>query len=327
MKRIVKIISKLVLLTLLILTSNISIYAQTEENITLPEVFPTEDAVWVILVTQTEWYGDSHKSTTYKSSYYLLGDTIIENKKYSKLYSIYGELDSLKVKSCDFYTENQLYVGAIRVEGEKVYLRPYEVIYCYGEEICPHIWGIDYGGYPYYYDEDIDYSFFEEDILMYDFGVEESERLYIENYPSLCRHFLAMGIIKGEKKGPHSWIKGIGSTGGLWFNYDFFPMGGEGVLRSLKSFHYKGKQFYPTEESGINESIADTPKAKAYVSNGVLYIGNADGINSVEVYDATGKVITSANANGETSTQIALPSTIKGVIMVKVNNEVIKVAI
>ena len=204
MKRVNKIIKNFVLLALFT-TSNISIYAQTEENITLPEVFPTEDAVWVILVTQTEWYGDSHKSTTYKSSYYLLGDTIIENKKYSKLYSIYGELDSLKVKSCDFYTENQLYVGAIRVEGEKVYLRPYEVIYCFGEEMCPHILGIDYGGYPYYYDEDIDYSFFEEDILMYDFGVEESERLYIENYPSLCRHFLAMGIIKGEKKGPHSW--------------------------------------------------------------------------------------------------------------------------
>ena len=324
MKRIAKIISKLVLLTLLILTSNISIYAQTEENITLPEVFPTEDAVWVILVTQTEWYGDSHKSTTYKSSYYLLGDTIIENKKYSKLYSIYGELDSLKVKSCDFYTENQLYVGAIRVEGEKVYLRPYEVIYCYGEEICPHIWGIDYGGYPYYYDEDIDYSFFEEDILMYDFGVEESERLYIENYPSLCRHFLAMGIIKGEKKGPHSWIKGIGSTGGLWFNYDFFPMGGEGVLRSLKSFHYKGKQFYPAEESGINESIADIPQTKAYVSDGVLYIESAEDINSVTVYDAMGKIITSGTYSNA-SLQIPLPTTLKGVVMVKVNNEVVKV--
>ena len=327
MKRIAKIISKLVLLTLLILTSNIYIYAQTEENITLPEVFPTEDAVWVILVTQTEWYGDSHKSTTYKSSYYLLGDTIIENKKYSKLYSIYGELDSLKVKSCDFYTENQLYVGAIRVEGEKVYLRPYEVIYCYGEEMCPHIECLE-GGYPYYYDEDIDYSFFEEDILMYDFGVEESERLYIENYPSLCRHFLAMGIIKGEKKGPHSWIKGIGSTGGLWFNYDFFPMGGEGVLRSLKSFHYKGKQFYPTEGLGINESIADT-QSKAYVSDGVLYIENDEGVNTVTVYDAMGRTLLTPKPSpverGATNAQIELPSALKGVIMVKVNNEIVKV--
>ena len=103
-------------------------------------------------------------------------------------------------------------------------------------------------------------------------------------------------------------------------------MGGEGVLRSLKSFHYKGKQFYPTEESGINESIADTPKAKAYVSDGVLYIENVEGINTVEIYDITGRVITSGNYDSK-SVQIQLPSTLKGVIMVKVNNEVIKVAI
>ena len=57
----------------------------------------------------------------------------------------------------------------------------------------------------------------------------------------------------------------------------------------------------------------------------MLNIENAEGINSVVVYDAMGKVIASANANGATSTQIALPSTIKGVIMVKVNSEVIKV--
>ena len=80
MKRIAKIISKLVLLTLLILTSNISIYAQDTEDITLPDVFPTEDAVWVILVTQTEnnlrdVFEPYYKETTYRTSYYLLGDT------------------------------------------------------------------------------------------------------------------------------------------------------------------------------------------------------------------------------------------------------------
>ncbi|MBR2476151.1 MAG: hypothetical protein IKB57_06425, partial [Bacteroidaceae bacterium] len=73
MKRIDKIITKLVLLVLLT-TSNISIYAQTEENITLPEVFPTEDAVWVILVTQTEnnprdVFEPYYKETTYRTSY------------------------------------------------------------------------------------------------------------------------------------------------------------------------------------------------------------------------------------------------------------------
>ena len=170
----------------------------------------------------------------------------------------------------------------------------------------------------------IDYSFFEKDVLMYDFSVEESERLYIYNYPSSCLHFLAMEMRK--KGNDHSWIKGIGSTGGLWFNYDFFPMLGSGVLRSLKSFHYKGKKFYPAEETGINKSIADTQKNKAYVSAGVLYIENAEGITSVEVYNSLGTPLYRRGAGGEdTSLQIALPSTIKGLLIVKVNNEVVKV--
>ena len=326
MKRIVKTICKLVLLILLILTSNISIYAQDTENITLPDVFPTEDAVWVIEVEEI-WSGlyDENYIGCFPTTYYLLGDTIIENKKYSKLYSIYGELDSLKVKSCDFYTENQLYVGAIRVEGEKVYLRPYEVIYCFGEEMCPHIDFLEYG-YPYYKDEEIDYSFYDKDILMYNFSVEESEQhLYIDNYPSSCIHFLAYGIYFNSDK--NSLIRGIGSTIGLWFNNFSVPIQGLQIWRNLHSFYYKGKQFYPTEESGINESIADTPKTKAYVSNGVLNIENIEGINSVVVYDIMGRVITSVNANGATSTQITLPSTIKGAIIVKVNNEVVKVLV
>ena len=77
--------------------------------------------------------------------------------------------------------------------------------------------------------------------------------------------------------------------------------------------------------TGINESITEAQNTKAFVTNEMLNIENAEGINSVVVYDATGKVITSANANGATSTQIALPSTIKGVLIVKVNNEVVKV--
>ena len=323
MKRENKITRRLILLALLTIITNISIYAQTEEDIKLPDVFPTEDAVWIISKKAVYYHGTDYEYS-WKESYYLLGDTIIENKKYSKLYSLEGTLDSLKVKSCDFYTENQLYVGAIRVEGEKVYLRPYEVIYCFGEEMCPHIDYIEEGGYPWYKDEEIDYSFFEEDVLMYDFSVEESERLYINNYPSICLHFLATEMRK--KGNDHLWIKGIGSTGGLWFNYDFFPMGGSGVLRSLKSFYYKGKQFYPAEETGINKSIADTQKTKAYVSAGVLYIENAEGITSVEVYNSFGTPLYRRGAGGEdTSLQMALPSTIKGVLIVKVNNEVVKV--
>ena len=77
--------------------------------------------------------------------------------------------------------------------------------------------------------------------------------------------------------------------------------------------------------TGIEESTTEVSKTKAFVTNEMLKIENAEGINSVVVYDATGKVISSTNANGATSTQIALPSTIKGILIVKVNNEVVKV--
>ena len=101
------------------------------------------------------------------------------------------------------------------------------------------------------------------------------------------------------------------------------------LLKNDKLLKYQSRKFKVIDLSpaltGINESIAEAPKAKAFVSNGVLNIENAEGINSVMVYDAMGKVITSANANGATSTQIALPSNTKGLLIVKINNDVVKV--
>ena len=77
--------------------------------------------------------------------------------------------------------------------------------------------------------------------------------------------------------------------------------------------------------TGIEESTTEVSKTKAFVTNEMLNIENAEGINSVVVYDAMGKVITSANANGATSTQIALTSNTKGLLIVKINNDVVKV--
>ncbi|MBR2475494.1 MAG: hypothetical protein IKB57_02990 [Bacteroidaceae bacterium] len=80
---------------------------------------------------------------------------------------------------------------------------------------------------------------------------------------------------------------------------------------------------------GVEESTAEESNTKAYVSAGVLYIENAEGINTVTVYDAMGRTLLTPNLSavekGATYTQIELPSTLKGVIMVKVNNEVVKV--
>ncbi len=319
MKRIAKIISRLVLLTLLILTSNISIYAQTEENITLPEVFPTEDAVWVIEVeTQAErswanpetglWYDIYYTYYTY----YLEGDTIMNDKKYSKLYvkDIQNNID-------------YGYVGGIRVEGEKVYIDPVDFDY----ETLNYVTG---GRARIFFGVEEDEEGVFDEFCLYDFSLNEEDEFITVSIAEgigtpYCTPFefnIDWGSYIQEE-----WIKGIGSKFGLWYDRIAYMTGlsSSYAIYSLHSFHYKGKQFYPAEESGISESIADTPKAKAYASNGVLYVENAEGITSVEVYDATGKVITSVNANGATSAQVVLPSTIRGVLIVKVNDEVVKV--
>ena len=84
------------------------------------------------------------------------------------------------------------------------------------------------------------------------------------------------------------------------------------------------------ETTGTIESTAEESNTKAYVSDGVLYIENAEGINTVTVYDAMGRNLTpnpSPVERGATNAQIELPSALKGVIMVKVNNEIVKVSI
>ena len=101
------------------------------------------------------------------------------------------------------------------------------------------------------------------------------------------------------------------------------------LLKNDTLLKFQNNEFEPIDLApavmGINESVIEAHKTKAYITNGELNIENEEGINSVVVYDAMGKVITSANANGATSTQIALPSNTKGLLIVKVNSEVIKV--
>ena len=76
---------------------------------------------------------------------------------------------------------------------------------------------------------------------------------------------------------------------------------------------------------GVEENNITESKTKAFVSNERMNIENTEGINSVVVYDAMGRVITTDNANGATSAQITLPSNTKGVLILKVNDDVIKV--
>ncbi len=105
------------------------------------------------------------------------------------------------------------------------------------------------------------------------------------------------------------------------------------LLKSDKLLKFQNNEFETIDLSpavtGIEESTAEESNTKAYVSNGVLYIENTKGINSVEVYDAMGRTLLTPNPSllerGVTNAQIELPTALKGVIMVKVNNEVVKV--
>ena len=317
MKRINKAIKNILLFALLTI-SNIPIYAQVEEEIKLPDVFPNEDAVWVIeeeIYTERSW-ANPETGLWYDIyytyyTYYLEGDTIMNDKKYSKLYvkDIQNNID-------------YGYVGGIRVEGEKVYIDPVDFDYETLDVIT--------GGMSHMFEEE---GVFNE-FCLYDFSLDKGDEFITGTFLDDTGSPYCTPIEMynwGNNDIQERWIEGIGSIEGLW-HYSVTSTTGfsqRDVWYTLKSFHYKGKQFYPTEESGINESTAEINNTKAYVSNGVLYIENAEGINSVTVYDAMGRTLLTSNPSpverGATYTQISLPSTLKGGIMVKVNNEVVKV--
>ena len=102
------------------------------------------------------------------------------------------------------------------------------------------------------------------------------------------------------------------------------------LLKNDKLLRYQNKRFKvidlsPVINTGINESIADTPKTKAFVSNGVLYIESEEDITSINIYDSMGRNILTPNPSPvERGVEITLPN-IKGVLLVKVNNEILKV--
>ena len=101
--------------------------------------------------------------------------------------------------------------------------------------------------------------------------------------------------------------------------------GGESIGAEIQPFTF-GEGVNPESViEGVKESIAEESNTKAYVSNGILYIESSEDITSVKVYDAMGREILANNPTpGETSVEIALP-TVKGVLIVKVNSEAIKV--
>ena len=76
---------------------------------------------------------------------------------------------------------------------------------------------------------------------------------------------------------------------------------------------------------GVEESVTEYAKPRAFVSNGVLYIESEEDITSINIYDSMGRNILTPNPSPvERGVSISLPD-IRGVLLVKVNNEILKV--
>ena len=101
--------------------------------------------------------------------------------------------------------------------------------------------------------------------------------------------------------------------------------GGESIGAEIQPFTF-GEGVNPESViEGVKESIAEESNTKAYVSNGILHIESSEDITSVKIYDAMGREILAHNPTpGEMRVEIALPN-VKGVLIVKVNSEAIKV--
>lgn len=199
---------------------------KTEEDIKLPDVFPTEDAEWVIRYKSNmandylcgiEKIGDTTKfyycpEGTFTVKYYLKGDTIINDKTYSKLYDETGS-----------------FIAGTRVEGEKVYVKPE----CY----------IQTCSYCSYSRNNDDYesrvALYDTEYPLYDFETGESCFPWIYNN---CNHIDIAELCDDNRV--YELTRGIGSTGmGLWFDYTLLLTGPQ-TLPNLESFTYKGKRFF-----------------------------------------------------------------------------------
>lgn len=105
------------------------------------------------------------------------------------------------------------------------------------------------------------------------------------------------------------------------------------LLKNDKLLKFQNNEFETIDLSpavtGIKENIAEESNTKAYISNGVLYVKSNEEITNISIYDSMGRNILtpklSAVERGVPNAQIELPQALKGVIMVKVNSEIVKV--
>ena len=190
------------------------------------KVFPESDAIWNVQVTH--WTG---AATDIRYIYGLSGDTIINNKKYNKLYLLNDT--TLHID------HNDTYVGGIREENKQVWFQIHD------------------------YDDGWGHQKRFEEYVLYDFSREEGDEftrnnvlLFLGNYGELEVHTfdeeIVTKIIKMEEttQGKHFyvnyhpsyetfdavWMEGIGSTNGIVWDQFIFAMSD---TRSLKLACFK----------------------------------------------------------------------------------------
>ena len=158
------------------------------------------------------------------------------------------------------------------------------------------------------------------------------------NIPSA--HFFASDIDENNNMwftSSHYLVKYDGENFKWWNSYGYHdPRGilcdGDVVWIYMSNdvlFRFKDEKFekidLAPEVAGIEDNNIEKSNTKAFVSNETLIVESSEEITNISVYDMMGRVITSTNGNGATSTQITLPSNTKGVLIVKVNDKVVKV--
>ena len=180
-------------------------------------------------------------------------------------------------------------------------------------------------------------------IYLYDTTTNEKIRYWNDTDKNIpAAHFFASDIDKDGNvwfTSSHYLLRYDGESFKWWNRYGYHNA--RGILcdencvwifmDNNSLFKFENEQFKSitlTEATDIKESTTEENSTKAYVSNGVLYVKSTKDIIVINVYDSLGREITPLYRRGDGGeAQISLPSTLKGVIMVKINNEVVKVAI
>ncbi len=191
------------------------------------QVFPESDAIWNIQAPS----GAQH--------YGLSGDTIIDDKLYSKLYQLNDT--TLIIDATDRY------IGGFRTEGKKVWFRPdlsyrhehygntedphpeETILYDFSKNVGDTIWhNIIYQG-SWYMEENITAS------IVYDIIDSEDGKIYktAQYINNSYNGFVDLHPMMGQND---SWVEGVGSlnSGLFWFLY--YPSMGGGSPYRLACF-------------------------------------------------------------------------------------------